>query len=201
MTEPEIGRVVALISDVHGAAGTLERALAECRREGAETVALLGDLVDRAEQADACAAALGGWPVVGVYGNHEREIALEAEHHGALAPETVALLSSLREHVTVGEVCFAHEMAHWGLRHTHSPLARLIEVVHHDPCTTARITFVGHSHVRAARDEHGALDIHHGRLALAAHRHYLINPGALTAGQFALWDREAHVVTFHHVER
>jgi predicted phosphodiesterase len=199
VTEPELGRVVAVISDVHGAAGTLERALAECRREGAETVALLGDLVDRTEQADACAAALAGWPVVGVYGNHEREIALEAEDHGGLAPETVALLSSLREHLTVGDVCFAHEMAHWGLHH--GPLARLLEVVHHDPCAAARITFVGHSHVRAARDEHGALDINRGSLTLSPRRRYLINPGALTAGQFALWDRAAQVVTFHHVER
>ncbi|HEU5422283.1 MAG TPA: metallophosphoesterase family protein, partial [Nitrolancea sp.] len=68
----ELGEIVSLISDVHGAAGTLERALAACRREGVETVALLGDLIDRPEQADACALVLAQWRVVGVYGNHER---------------------------------------------------------------------------------------------------------------------------------
>lgn len=195
----ELGSVVALFADVHGAAGTLGRALAACRRQGAETIALLGDLVDRAEQADACAVALAGWPVVGVYGNHEREIALAAADHGGLRPETVALLSTLREHVVVGEVCFAHEAGHWGL--SHGPLARLIEAVHHDPCGAARVTFVGHTHVRAARDEHGALDIHHGSLTLSPRRRYLINPGALTAGQFALWNREEQLVTFHQLER
>lgn len=196
----ELGAVVALVSDVHGAAGTLERALDECRREGVETVALLGDLFDRPEQADACAAALAGWCVVGVYGNHEREIALQAEAQGGLRPETVALLSSLREHVVACDVCFTHEAAHWGQHH--GPLARLLgTATHHEPCASARLTFVGHSHVRAARNEHGALDIARGRLELAPQRRYLINPGALTAGQFAIWNRTTDVVTFHHIER
>ena len=60
------------------------------------TIALLGDLLDRTEQADACAEALAGWDVVGVYGNHEREIALAAAREVDLRAETVRLLSGLR---------------------------------------------------------------------------------------------------------
>lgn len=199
----ELGEIVSLISDVHGAAGTLERALAACRREGVETVALLGDLIDRPEQADACALVLAQWRVVGVYGNHEREIALRAEAHGGLCPETVTLLSSLREQVVIGDVCLTHEAAHWG--HQHGPLARVLGTVihheHYEAFAAARVTFVGHSHVRAARNEHGALDIARGRLELAPRRRYLINPGALTAGQFAIWNRTTDVVTFHQIER
>ena len=195
----ELGLAVALISDVHGAAGTLERALELCRQEGVESVALLGDLIDRPEQADACAVALMDWHVVGVYGNHEREIALQAAERGGLRRETVELLSSLQEHVVICDACFTHEAAHWA--HQHGPLARLLVALHHEPWAGARLTFVGHSHVRTARNQHGALDIARGRLTLAPHHRYLINPGAVTAGQFAVWNREMDVVTFHQIER
>ncbi|HVX28829.1 MAG TPA: metallophosphoesterase family protein, partial [Nitrolancea sp.] len=74
-----LGEKVALFADVHGAHTTLRRALEQCREVHVTTVALLGDLIDRPEQADQCALALEEWDVVGVYGNHEREIAMEAE--------------------------------------------------------------------------------------------------------------------------
>ena len=122
MRRIELGRIVGVFADVHGAHGTLGWALEDCREAGVETVALLGDLFDRLEQADPCAGALAGWPVVGVYGNHEREAALAAAAgRVSLRAETVGLLSALRERVVVGEVCLLHEVASW---ERHDPGAR-----------------------------------------------------------------------------
>ncbi|HET8628704.1 MAG TPA: metallophosphoesterase family protein [Thermomicrobiales bacterium] len=202
MAPPRLGRVVGLFADVHGATGTLGRALALCREAGAETVALLGDLFDRAEQADPCALALAGWPVVGVYGNHERELALAAaDHRATLRAETVVLLNGLREEVVIEDIRLLHEARHWGHQ---DPLARLFgrgAAANGHGSAEARITFAGHTHYRHARDERGPLDIARGALALDPARRYLINPGALAAGQFAVWDREARVVYFKQIER
>ena len=102
-TQPQLGSVVGVFADVHGAHGTLGRALALCREAGVETIALLGDLFDRAEQADACALALAPWPVVGVYRNHEREAALSAAaHRTRRRDEPVQLLRALPGRVPVG---------------------------------------------------------------------------------------------------
>ena len=195
-----LGKKVALFADVHGAHATLERALDQCQRVGVTTVALLGDLIDRAEQADPCAIALVGWVVVGVYGNHEREIVRDAEgYRGELRAETLDLLSRLQERVLVDDVCLTHEDEHWG---QHDLLARLSRgAVSNGRGTEARITFTGHTHFRSARDEHGPIDIARGTLTISERRRYLINPGALASGQYAIWDRESHVVLFHQIER
>lgn len=194
-----LGKMVALFADVHGAHATLGKALVQCRAIGVSTVALLGDLIDRAEQADACAKVLAGWNVVGVYGNHEREIALAAsELSSDLNEETLRLLSGLRERVIVDDVCLMHEVEQWGHHDLLDRLLRREESNGHGP--KARITFSGHTHYRQARDEHGPLDITRGLLAINDRRRYLINPGALASGQFAIWDRESQVVLFRQIE-
>jgi predicted phosphodiesterase len=194
-----LGRSVALFADVHAATRILSRALAECRVAGVDTVALLGDLFDRDEQADRCVEALEGWNVLGVYGNHEREAALAAAA-GALAlrAETVALLTLLEDELNIGDVLFTHEVASWG---HDDPYARLFgrATVESQP-TGPRVTFTGHTHYRQARDERGPLDIARGELTLAPGRRYLINPGPLLTGQFAIWDRESDIVRFRHVQ-
>jgi predicted phosphodiesterase len=187
-----LGSVVGVFADVHGAHGTLGRALAICREARVETIALLGDLFDRAEQADACALALAPWPVVGVYGNHEREVALAAAAHRALLrDETVQLLGALQERVIMEEVCLVHEADVWHRWERHDPVARLVgpDRMARAPNRAARITFAGHTHYRLGR----------GVLRLDPARRYLINPGALAAGQFAIWDRQAGVVRFRQV--
>ena len=202
LTPPSFGRVVGIFADVHGAQGPLTQALAECRAAGVETIALLGDLFDRAEQADACALALAPWPVVGVYGNHEREVAqLAADQPVGLRDETVRLLASLQERLVVEEVCLVHEADGWQRWERHDPVARLV-----DPDRMARvagpatrITFAGHTHYRQARDERGPLDLGRGVLRLDPARRYLINPGALAARQFAIWDRGAGIVHFRQI--
>lgn len=196
-----LGNIVGLFADVHGADGTLARALRVCRDEGVESVALLGDLFDRVEQADQCASALAGWHVVGVYGNHERDVALAvAAGRVAVHPATAGLLGSLQERVIIEDVCLIHEEVSWGHR---DPLAALFGAGPGTNGTTyhARITFTGHTHFRHARDERGPLDIARGVLPLEHHRRYLINPGALASGQFAIWDRDEQVVYFRQVER
>jgi predicted phosphodiesterase len=193
-----LGNKVALFADVHGAHATLTRALEQCREVEVTTIALLGDLIDRSEQADQCALALAGWDVVGVYGNHEREIAVDAEsYRGQLRDETLDMLSRLRERVVVDDVCLTHEVEQWGQRDLLARLHPNVEA--NGRRSEARITFAGHTHFRSARDEHGSLDIARGRLTLSARRRYLINPGALASGQYAIWNREAHVVCFHQV--
>jgi predicted phosphodiesterase len=195
-----LGRIIGIFSDVHGATRTLGRALEHCADSGVETIALLGDLFDRAEQADGCAQALAGWRVVGVYGNHEREVALAA---GAgeleLLEETVHFLSGLREDVLIEDVHLTHEVHHWA---ADDPIARLFgrgpDANGHAP--RARVTFTGHTHYRQARDERGVLDIARGILPVDATRRYLINPGALMIGQYAIWNREEEVIYFRNVE-
>ncbi len=193
-----LGNKVALFADVHGAHQTLIKALARCHEEGVSTIALLGDLIDRTEQADPCAAALSGWDIVGVYGNHEREIALASEElRDELRAETLLLLSSLKERVVIDDVCLLHEVEHWG---RHDLLDRLFQRERSNGHEQrVHITFAGHTHFRHARDEHGPIDIARGRLTISERRRYLINPGALATGQYAIWDRESHVILFNQV--
>lgn len=197
-----LGNIVAVFADVHGSTRTLAHALDRCAEEGVETVALLGDLFDRHEQADACAETLAGWHVVGVYGNHEREVALAAAlGEIALELETVRLLSGLKEEVIVDDVRLTHEVERWG--HV-DPIARMFSRSHHTnghhDKEEARLTFTGHTHVRQARDDRGALDIGRGTVQIDPARRYLINPGALQIGQYVIWDRTERIVRFRNVE-
>jgi predicted phosphodiesterase len=196
--EPKLGRVVGLFADVHGSLPNLTGALERCRAAGVETIALLGDLFDRVEQADPCARAFAGWHVTGVWGNHEREIALAAAELGVLDAETVKLLQGLNEEMQIeDEVCFAHDVPRWGP----DPLARMFGRTETQASAEgARITFAGHTHFRSARSERGPIDVARGSLTLDPVRRYLINPGALAVGQFAIWDRDSGVVTFRQVE-
>lgn len=193
-----LGRVVALVADVHGEYPALRRALDLCRADRVETIALLGDLFDRPDQADRCALLLAGWPVIGVYGNHEREIAMAAARRELeLRPETVRMLSSLRERLVIGDVCLTHEVL--GEDWTHDG------AVYRDSRSPSRdgrprVTFAGHTHYRQARDDRGPLDLSRGLLALDPRRRYLINPGALAAGQFAIWHRSQGIVVFREVD-
>lgn len=194
----ELGQTIALFADAHAATRVMARALDDCRSVGVETIVLLGDLFDRPEQADRCAATLLGWHVVGVYGNHEREAALDAATGLlALEPGTVALLSALSEELEVGDALFTHEVGSWG---HDDPFARLFgRGERNGQHPGARVTFTGHTHYRQARDERGPLDIARGEMTLAPARRYLINPGPLLTGQFAIWDRVADIVRFRHV--
>ncbi len=195
----KLGTIVALFADVHAETRTLERALEQCDIAGVETVALLGDLFDRAEEADRCAEVLTGRHVTGVYGNHEREIALAAAAGEIpMRDDTIRMLSRLEEQIIIDEVCLVHEADQWGQI---DPIARMFQRQESNGHNSAaRITFAGHTHFRSARNERGHLDIARGSLRLETQRRYLINPGALAAGQFAIWNRTTEIIDFHQIE-
>ena len=167
---------------MHGSTRMLGRALEICASEEVETIALLGDLFDRSEQADACVALMVGWQVIGVYGNHEREVALAAAAGEVdLLPETITLLSALEEEVRIGDIRLTHEIQHWGQI---DPVARMFggHRNEHEDDPAARLTFTGHTHFRQARDERGLLEIGRGNVSILRERRYLFNPGALQIG-------------------
>jgi predicted phosphodiesterase len=191
---------IGVFSDIHGELRALERALLACGAAGVGSIAVLGDLFDRVEEADRVAGAFEGWDVFGVYGNHEREVALAAAAGElALLEATTLLLSGLQAEITVGDVRLVH---HDGDFH-HDPVAQLFSrsrTANGHSTQTPWITFHGHTHVRRARSEHGPLDISRGRISLSRARRYDVNPGALSIGQFIIWDREEQTIRFLQLE-
>lgn len=195
-----LGQVVALLADVHGERELLRRALELCRSEGVETIALLGDLIDRPDQADHCALLLAGWQVIGVYGNHERELALAARLSDlGLRQQTITLLQALRDRIVIEDVCLTHEATgeDWAVGDALGRVASGLNGSH--PAGHPRLTFAGHTHYRQARDDRGPLDLSRRRVELDPRRRYLINPGPVVAGQFAIWYRQAGLVVFREV--
>ena len=189
---------MALFADMHGHTEILKQALNVCRREQVQDIVLLGDLIDRDDQADACALLLVGWNVSGVFGNHEQELmdALTMGTDLGLRRETIDLFMSLKEHIVVENVCFCHDGPPQLNRDEidlfyNRAVARQASPYH--------IIFSGHTHFRDTRDEHGPLELAANSLPIRAHRRYRINPGALTAGQFAIWDRAVSAVRFFTV--
>lgn len=195
----QLGRRVGVFSDVHGEVRALERALDLCRALDVETIILLGDLFDMADQADGCARALAGWSVVGVYGNHEHDLTVAAlAGQIVMEPETIELLSRLRERVSIDDALLLHDAEQWAPA---NPLATMFNRdVTNGAATSPWLTFTGHTHVRAVRNERGPVEIRRGLVRLKENRRYLINPGALAVGQFAVWDRDEHRMHFHQLD-
>ncbi|MBI1801033.1 MAG: metallophosphoesterase family protein [Chloroflexi bacterium] len=189
---------LALFADAHGHVELLRQALRVCRHEEVEEIVLLGDLVDRSDQADACALELAGWKVSGVFGNHEQQMvgALVIGDDLGLRPETIDLFMGLEPTIVIDSICFCHDgpprANHHDADHFFNPAAAPAVLSYH-------IVFSGHTHFRHARDERGPLELSTNSITIHSHRHYLINPGAMTAGQFAIWDRAAGLVRFFTV--
>jgi predicted phosphodiesterase len=184
-----LGNRLAIMSDVHGERRLLAEALARCREGDVQSIILLGDLFDRVDQAEACALKLAQWDVAGVLGNHE----IEALRHAPITANgynghTRRLLESLGGDFLLDDALFVHDELDW----KSSTAWRSGELM-------VRVIFAGHTHYRAARDEHGPLDITLGSIRLRHDRRYLINPGAVVEGQFAIWDRVEETVTFERV--
>jgi predicted phosphodiesterase len=189
---------MALFADAHGHVDHLEKALAVCRQAGVEQVVLLGDLIDRFDQADACALAMTDFRVSGVFGNHEQELidALTIGDDLGLRPETIDMFMGLSENIVVERICFCHDGPPAPAR---NPMDHFFNRASTPVVSPYHIVFSGHTHFRHAFDEHGPLDLATSSIRLRRERRYRINPGALTAGQFAIWDREAGLVKFHTV--
>ncbi len=188
---------IALIADAHGHVDILSRALDACRAERVDALVFLGDLIDRRDQADACVDALQGWRAFGVYGNHEHElIAALANGRGAgLKRATVEFFHSLQPCIVLGDACLLHDELDGA---TNDPVQNFFRRMETPRRWDYRIVFAGHTHHRAAVSDHGPLDTAHD-ISLDAARRYVINPGALVGGKFAIWERAENRVRFKQV--
>jgi predicted phosphodiesterase len=189
---------MALFADAHGHVDLIQQALKICRRSNTDDIVLLGDLIDRSDQADFCALAMAGFKTWGVFGNHEQQMidALTIGDDLGLRPETIDLFMGLEEIIVIDDICFCHA----GPPHVlQNPMDVFFNRGRIPAISPYHVVFSGHTHFRHAFDERGPLDLATNDIRLNPQRRYRINPGALTAGQFAIWNREASVVHFHTV--
>ena len=187
---------MALFADAHGHLDLIQQALKICRQSDTDSVVLLGDLIDRSDQADFCALAMSGFNVRGVFGNHEQEMiaALAIGDDLGLRPETIDMFTGLEEMMVVDDICFSHDGPP---PPPHNPMEDFVNRSRVPAISPYHIIFSGHTHFRHAHDERGPLDLATGYIRLNPERRYRINPGALTAGQFAIWDRAGSIVHFY----
>jgi predicted phosphodiesterase len=174
------GQRLGIMADVHGEHRTLEQVLERCSQQDVDRIILLGDLFDRVEQITACLQLLTEWQVSGVIGNHEREALRQTPHR---PPGAERIISELHEALYVEDALFLHDQLD----------------CQHMNGSRPHVVFAGHTHVRMATDDTGPLDLSLGQITIRKHRRYVINPGAVTDGQFAIWDRRSSIVRFERV--
>jgi predicted phosphodiesterase len=189
---------MALFADAHGHVDLIQRALKVCQQLNIEDIVLLGDLIDRSDQADFCALAMANFKIRGVFGNHEQQMidALSIGDDLGLRPETIDMFMGLEDIIVIDDICFCHDGPP---RVPHNPMEDFFNRSRLPAISPYHIVFSGHTHFRHAYDERGPLDLATNNIQLNPARRYGINPGALTAGQFAIWDRETNVVRFYTV--
>lgn len=189
---------IGIVADVHGEYRLLEAALDIFRNRQIDTLAILGDLFDRVDQADRCVAPLTEWNLIGIYGNHELEALQSSGLHGhALHRHTVDVLSGFQEQVDRFGARFLHDPI---IDEPVNPLQAIRGERQHTPQDEGpRIIFYGHTHHRQLRDEKGSIDIHRGCVRLNGSRRYYANPGPLAEGQYMIWDRQSDTMEFLQV--
>jgi len=141
---------------------------------------------------------MAGFKIWGVFGNHEQEMidALAIGDDLGLRPETVDMFMALEEIIVVDDICFSHDGPPQA---PHNPLEDFFNRSRSPAISPYHIIFSGHTHFRQAYDERGPLDLATDQIRLNPQRRYRINPGALTAGQFAIWERDDALVHFYTV--
>jgi predicted phosphodiesterase len=181
---------IAILSDIHGEHRVLRHALERCRESKVRGIVLLGDIFDRVDQIDRCLRYLESWRVNGVLGNHDREALIEYRAREGRYPGSAStLFKGFRDRIQIGDAVFVHDEMDW----------RRVSVDWAPAPDHVRIIFAGHTHVRRARDERGPIDLSLGKIDIRGDRQYVINPGAVVEGQFAIWDRNRSHVTFERV--
>jgi len=178
---------IAVIADVHGNLGALERVLEDIEARGVDLVVNLGDVVSGPLQPRETANRLIGVGIPTIRGNHERQLlTLAAEEMGEsdrhakdeLLPEHFAWLQSFPSTMAVGEDVF---LCHGTPR---SDVDYLLETVDETGCHLAEIGEVelrtegcaaslivcGHTHLpRVVRLTDGRMVINPGSVGLQAY--------------------------------
>jgi diadenosine tetraphosphatase ApaH/serine/threonine PP2A family protein phosphatase len=151
---------VALLADVHANREALSACLADARRQGAERLAFLGDLVgygaDPQWVVDTVRDAVGRGAVA-VRGNHDASVADAAREglhdeaqrvvdwtRGRLDADAIAFLRGLPLAHDEGDVLYVHANAYAPSRWEY--LAGRVEVGRSLAATRASMTFCGHVH-------------------------------------------------------
>lgn len=202
----------ALLSDIHGNAEALQRALSGAKDSGAESLVLLGDYIGYYFQSEEVIETLRSWPHVAVRGNHDRMI-LEArsdeaarrtyrERYGSaaeisleeLSPESWRWLEALpdRMEVTLGRhrvlICHGSPADPDRYVYPDAPKATIDEV---SDVAGVDAIWMGHTHWPFMRPGHP----------------WLLNPGSVgqprdmgSVASWCLFDDETGAVAFRRTE-
>ncbi|MDO8661480.1 MAG: metallophosphoesterase family protein, partial [Candidatus Woesearchaeota archaeon] len=95
----------AVLSDVHGYAAPLDRALEEVRKSGVSRIYFLGDLTQGGREEAECLQLLKTHRVISVAGNHCRQ----SRTWGDVPAEVQTYLKSLDLVIQYEDSCFSHE--------------------------------------------------------------------------------------------
>jgi len=194
---------IALVSDVHGNLEALTAVLDDIDAAGCDDIRSLGDLVGYGADPEACVRRVRGAVSVSLLGNHDavaagargeaefNELAKDAIRwtRRALSEESLQYLRGL-PHEHVEESCsFSH--AHPLHPHDWPYVFPGQDVSDIFAASTARLSFIGHTHVSAiANDRTGVLfAFPQGKLELDRRGRYIINVGSV--GQPRDRDRRA----------
>jgi predicted phosphodiesterase len=182
---------IALLSDIHGHFGALERAWRQALKVS-DRIACLGDLVDGGGQDDECAAFVREAGIPCVAGNHDRMRA--ATNEPPLRRENLRFLGALPRSLMLGELLLVHDNPlaieeaglFWLWRYVETPeAAREVFAEAEFFRAKSAIAAIGHSHLPGAFSPEGAAAFEHGKpLALDPRLPWLLNPGSVGAPIF-----------------
>ncbi len=214
---------IAVLSDIHGNLEALRAVLERVAASGADRTVCLGDIVGYNADPNACVEIIRREDIASVLGNHDTRAAGMEEPFDfnavaeravlwtreQLTEENRAFLAALPREQALEDAFLVHGSIHETDRYilyardVQDNFALLREL----PGPPA-VCFFGHTHLPAAFSTDGAgIRPEQGeRIAVAAGRHYLINPGAVgqprdgdPRAAFAVYDTADRAVSFHRV--
>ncbi len=214
---------LAIIADIHSNLEALESVLAQIRREGAEAVLNLGDLVGYNASPIECLELLQSEEVWNLAGNHDLAL-LEPERAAAFNIIAYQALMWARQQVLPEHLEFLQNlpltrtMAGGFLACHGTPTSTDTYIVYHFQGKRVfsqllshshlRVCFFGHTHRRALwyRDIRGKvalLELSQPQITLKPEGHYLINPGSVgqprdgnPEAAYAIFDDEEFSIHF-----
>lgn len=223
LSRPEKAMRLAIIADIHSNLEALESVLAHIRREGAEAVLNLGDLVGYNASPRECLKLLQGQDFWNLAGNHDLAL-LEPERAAHFNIIAYTALMWAREQMQPEHLDFlrslplTREVAGGFLACHGTPTSTDTYISYHFQGkrafsqllshTNLKVCFFGHTHRRALwyRDIRGKValvEISRPLVTLEPQGHYLINPGSVgqprdgsPEAAYAIFDDEEFSIHF-----